>query len=124
MTTPSLDLAVAWGAAYLAHLKLTGGRRIGGGVPRGYYLGIDSDEPTPPESVRAVCVVPRHLAEGDEVTIPAPVFELTLGQPVLFPLFSSTVREDAAGALVLAPRSSCWHCRPCTRCFAAASAPA
>ncbi len=106
LTTPSLDLAVAWGAAYLAHLKLTGGRRIGGGVPRGYYLGVESDEPTPAESVRAVCVVPRHMQEGDEVTIPAPVFELTLGQPVLFPLFSSTVREDAAGAMVLAPRSS------------------
>ena len=31
MTTPSLDLAVALGAAYYAWLKHTGGRRIGGG---------------------------------------------------------------------------------------------
>src|SRR5262249_45592448 len=41
MTTPSLDLAVALGAAYFAWLKHTGGRRIGGGIARSYYLAVD-----------------------------------------------------------------------------------
>src|SRR4029077_3916961 len=32
LTNPSLDLAVAWGAAYYSWLRHTGGRRIGGGI--------------------------------------------------------------------------------------------
>ena len=44
LTNPSLDLAVAWGAAYYAWLRHTGGRRIGGGIARSYYIGV-ADEP-------------------------------------------------------------------------------
>ena len=40
LTNPSLDLAVAWGAAYYAWLRHTGGRRIGGGIARSYYIGV------------------------------------------------------------------------------------
>ncbi|OWK43675.1 hsp70 family protein [Fimbriiglobus ruber] len=105
LTTPSLDLAVAWGAAYLAWLKQSGGRRIGGGIPRSYYLGVSladekrsgapaaTDQPATPAKA-VVCVVPRQLEEGNEVLIPAPEFELEIGRPVLFPLFTSTVRGD------------------------------
>src|SRR5262249_10797979 len=39
LTNPSLDLAVAWGAAYFGWLRHTGGKRIGGGIPRSYYVG-------------------------------------------------------------------------------------
>ena len=42
LTNPSLDLAVAWGAAYFAWLRHTGGRRIGGGIARSYYIGVGS----------------------------------------------------------------------------------
>ena len=42
LTTPSLDLAVAWGAASYGWLKHTGGRRIGGGTARSYYVGVES----------------------------------------------------------------------------------
>ncbi len=94
LTSPSLDLAVAWGAAYAGHLRQTGGRRIGGGIPRSYYLGVATGDNTDPADAPVVCVVPRQLEEGQEVSIPAPVFELALGQPVLFPLFTSTVRGD------------------------------
>ncbi len=106
LTSPSLDLAVAWGAAYAAHLKQSGGRRIGGGIPRSYYLGVEpTTEATAAGHLSVVCVVPRHLQEGEEVTIPAPVFELALGRPVLFPLFTSTVRGDdkPGDLLTLAP---------------------
>jgi DNA-K related protein/Hsp70 protein len=106
MTTPSLDLAVALGAAYFAWLKHTGGRRIGGGMARSYYLGIQAGPEvpapvadTPPgetgsEWLTVLCVVPRRLEEGHEVVLDKPEMELTLGQPVSFPLFTSTVRGD------------------------------
>lgn len=93
LTNPSLDLAVAWGAAHFAWLKHTGGRRIGGGTARSYYLGIASDENATNKS-SVVCVVGQHLEEGVEVVLDRPVFELALGQPVQFPLYTSTVRAD------------------------------
>src|SRR5262249_39268935 len=43
LTNPSLDLAVAWGAAAFAWLRHTGGKRIGGGIARSYYVAIDTD---------------------------------------------------------------------------------
>ncbi len=42
LTNPSLDLAVAWGAAHYAWLRHTGGRRIGGGIARSYYVAVES----------------------------------------------------------------------------------
>ena len=41
-----------------------------------------------------LCVVPRHLEEGEEIAIAEPELELALGEPVSFPLFTSTVRGD------------------------------
>src|SRR5262249_44789744 len=43
LSNPSLDLAVAWGAAQYGWLKHSGGRRIGGGIARSYYVGIEAD---------------------------------------------------------------------------------
>ncbi len=107
LTNPSLDLAVAWGAAYYGWLKQTGGRRIGGGAARSYYIGVDAADaysPSPPagegsrQKTRVVCVVPRGLQEGEEIALKQPELELALGEPVLFPLYSSTVRfHDRAG---------------------------
>jgi hypothetical protein len=92
---PSLDLAVAWGGAYYAWLRHTGGKRIGGGIPRSYYVGIEIGADGKGSGLRSVlCVVPRHLEEGHEVSLPKPELELALGQPVLFPLYTSTVRGD------------------------------
>jgi hypothetical protein len=99
LTSPSLDLAVSWGAAYFAWLKHTGGKRIGGGIPRSYYVGVESNTRDAERSgVSVLCVVPRRLQEGEEVALKEPELELALGQPVLFPLFTSTVRgEDKPG---------------------------
>ncbi len=99
LTNPSLDLAVAWGAAYFAWLKHSGGRRIGGGIARSYYVGIDTKKQDDKASV--LCVVPQHLEEGREIALGEPELELSLGQPVMFPLYSSTVRaSDKAGDLL------------------------
>jgi molecular chaperone DnaK (HSP70) len=96
LTNPSLDLAVAWGAAYYAWLRHTGGRRIGGGIARSYYIGV---EPTrsageAAKDVTVVCVVPQRMEEGQDLILDKPELELSLGQPVMFPLYTSTVRGD------------------------------
>jgi hypothetical protein len=98
LTTPSLDLAVAWGAASYAWLRHTGGRRIGGGIARSYYVGVERQAATGFASV--LCVVPRHMEEDKEIVLSEPELELTLGQPVLFPLYTSTVRDDKPGELL------------------------
>ncbi len=95
LTNPSLDLAVAWGAAYSAWLKHSGGRRIGGGIARSYYLGVsDGAAATAADERTVICVVPRRLQEGEDIAIPKPELELAIGEPVLFPLYTSTVRSD------------------------------
>jgi molecular chaperone DnaK (HSP70) len=93
LTNPSLDLAVAWGAAQFAWLKHTGGRRIGGGIARSYYVGVEGAAAAG-DRRSVLCVVPQHLEEGSEVALPKPELELALGEPVSFPLFTSTVRGD------------------------------
>lgn len=107
LTTPSLDLAVAWGAAYYGWLRHTGGRRIGGGIARSYYIAVGTGDATSGQDAdRAplLCIVPQHLQEGQEIALPKPELELALGQPVAFPLFTSTVRgSDQAGELIRVP---------------------
>jgi hypothetical protein len=110
LTSPSLDLAVAWGAAYFAWLKHSGGKRIGGGIPRSYYVAVETDTPgrgVHAHSIPVLCVIPRRMQEGDEVHMPEPVLELALGEPVLFPLYTSTVRgDDKAGQVLRLPPES------------------
>src|SRR5262249_41755652 len=74
MTTPSLDLAVALGAAYFGWLKPTGGRRIGGGMARSYYLAVQGAAPAAEgkPGVTVLCVVPQHLEEGHEIALEKP----------------------------------------------------
>jgi molecular chaperone DnaK (HSP70) len=103
LTNPSLDLAVALGAAHYAWLRHSGGRRIGGGIARSYYIGVDQAPRVEPSSKKlsVLCVVPRRLEEGQEISLEKPELELALGQPVAFPLYTSTVRgDDKAGDLL------------------------
>jgi hypothetical protein len=102
LANPSLDLAVSWGAAYLAWLRHSGGKRIGGGIPRSYYIAVEGGQREASSPV--LCVVPRQLEEGQEVRLAKPELELALGQPVLFPLFTSTVRgKDKPGDVLTIP---------------------
>src|SRR5205823_3409169 len=81
LTNPSLDLAVAWGAAYFAWLRHSGGRRIGGGIARSYYVAVDSSaapNKAEPEQLTVLCVVPQHLEEGQEIELQKPELELAL----------------------------------------------
>ena len=122
LTNPSLDLAVAWGAAYSAWLRHTGGRRIGGGTARSYYVGVADERAADAGTRSVVCVVPRKLQEGEEVSIPKPELELALGEPVLFPLYTSTVRRaDKPGDVLRVAASQLLELPRCTPSCGAAS---
>ncbi len=97
LSNASLDLAVAHGAAYYGVVRRGGGIRIGGGTARSFYVGFQAEASDKPW----LCVVPRDAQEGDEITIDRHDFDLLMGQPVAFPLASSSVRpRDLPGDLV------------------------
>ena len=112
LTNPSLDLAVAWGAAYFAWLRHTGGKRIGGGIARSYYIAVEGGASADGEAkpLTVVCVVPQHLEEGQDIELDKPELELAIGQPVTFPLYTSTVRADdkAGDVAVFAGEQLCF----------------
>lgn len=96
--------AVARGAAYYGLARTGRGVRIRGGVPRTYYVGIESAMPAVPgvpAPIKAFTVVPFGLEEGSRVELPQRRFALLVGEPATFRFFSSTRRkEDAPGTLL------------------------
>lgn len=102
LATSSLDLAVARGAAHYAWIKHSGGRRIGGGIARSYYVALQ--EPGLQAEVDFLCVLPQQAEEGLEVKLSSPVLSLAIGVPVRFQLFSSTARpSDKPGEVCRIP---------------------
>ena len=104
--TKQADLmhAVAHGAAYYGLARTGKGVRIRGGVPRTYYVGIESSLPAVPglpAPMKALAVVPFGLEEGSKVELPQRKFALVVGEPAEFRFFSSLTRKsDAPGALL------------------------
>jgi hypothetical protein len=96
--------AVARGAAYYGMARRGKGVRIRGGVPRTYYVGIETAMPSVPgfmAPLKALTVVPFGIEEGTELRIPDREFGLVVGEPAEFRFFCSAVRKnDAAGALI------------------------
>jgi len=94
----SLELAVARGAAFYGLARRGLGRRITGGAAHALYVGLDATEGQTP---LALCVIPRGQEEGQTVELGDRVFQLTLGRPVRFPLFSSASdRLERSGDVV------------------------
>jgi molecular chaperone DnaK (HSP70) len=99
-----LDLAVAHGAAYYGMVRRGRGIRIRGGVPRSYYVGIESSAPAVPgvaTPIKALCVVKMGMEEGTEADVPGPEFGLVVGEPTEFRFLSSTVRRDDVPGTIL-----------------------
>ena len=96
--------AVAQGAAYYGLARTGQGVRIRGGVPRTYYVGIESSLPAVPglpAPMKALTVVPFGLEEGSKVELPQKRFALVVGEPAEFRFFSSLSRKkDAPGTLI------------------------
>lgn len=93
------DQAVALGAAYFAASRKGDGVRIKGGTARSYFVGIERAEmavPGMPPRVDAVCVAPRGMEEGSEVTLDMELGAV-VGEPVGFRFFSRNVGEDEVG---------------------------
>ena len=95
LTSTSLDLAVAYGAAYYGLVRRGQGVRIGGGSARAYYIGIGAQAQnrlTTNDTVHALCLVRHGMEEGEEVHLSEPEFEVVTNQPVSFPLYASSTR--------------------------------
>ena len=94
----SLDLAVARGAAYYGLARRGLGRRIGGGAAHALFVGLEkagSEHPV------ALCVISPGQVRGEIVELGDRVFQLTLGCPVRFPLYSTAAdRIEKSGDLV------------------------
>lgn len=86
-----LDLAVAQGAAYYAHVRGGGqGILVRGGLPRAYFIGTGDRQ--------SICLVPRGSEEGSTLELDVPGLNLLANKPVRFKLYSSLTRtEDVAG---------------------------
>jgi len=95
----SLELAVARGAVVHGLVRRGLGRRISGGAAHAFYVGLAGEKGR--ASARAICLIPRGHEEGQPVELTNQPFELTLGRPVQFPLFSTTSdRIDRPGEIV------------------------
>jgi molecular chaperone DnaK (HSP70) len=97
LASNDLDLAVAHGAAYYGLVRRGKGVRIRGGVPRAYYVGIETSAPAVPgvpPPLKALCVVPMGMEEGSECDVPGPEFGLVVGEPTEFRFLGSTTRRD------------------------------
>jgi molecular chaperone DnaK (HSP70) len=96
--------AVARGAAYYGLARTGRGVRIRGGVPRTYYVGIESSMPAVPgmrTPVKALTVAPFGMEEGTAVDLKGREFGLIVGEPAEFRFFQSAVRKnDTPGALL------------------------
>ena len=95
LDNPRLDLAVAQGAAYYGMVRRGEGVRIAATLARSYYIAVAGDTP------RAVCLAPGNATSGQDFEIPDREFQLTLAEPVEFPLYVSSTRlVDPPGAVV------------------------
>ncbi|HPM83522.1 MAG TPA: Hsp70 family protein [Candidatus Anammoximicrobium sp.] len=94
---PDLDNAVSRGAAYYGWAKHRGGVRIRGGTARAYYVGIETAGlaiPGAPRPLRALCVAPLGMEEGDQADVPSQEIGLVVGEPAHFRFFSSPTRKQ------------------------------
>jgi molecular chaperone DnaK (HSP70) len=97
LSQPDPELSVSRGAVRYG-LALAGfGPRIAGGAAQGYYVAVDGAQRG---ARQGLCVVPRGAREGERYVVGNRRFELVVGSPVRFELYSSDTALHAPGALV------------------------
>ena len=97
LTGEDLMHAVSRGAAYYGSARRGRGVRIRGGVPRTYYVAVESAMPSIPgfpAPFKALTVVAFGMEEGTEVRIPGREFGLVVGAPAEFRFFCSATRKN------------------------------
>jgi molecular chaperone DnaK (HSP70) len=101
LTTSSLDLAVALGAAYYGLVRRGRGIRIVSGLAHAVYVGLELRRKKKKGRKRvrraALCLAPQGMQEGEQVELEEHQLNLTLGREVLFPLFAATDRGGRPG---------------------------
>jgi molecular chaperone DnaK (HSP70) len=104
LETADLDLSVALGATYYGLVRQGQGIRIRGGVPRAYYIGVETSAPAVPgvkPPIKALCVVKMGMEEGTQADVPGPQFGLVVGEPAEFRFLGSTTRRDDVPGSIL-----------------------
>jgi molecular chaperone DnaK (HSP70) len=101
LTTTSLDLAVALGAAYYGLVRRGRGVRIVSGLARAVYVGLELRRKKRKGRKRvrraALCLAPQGMQEGEHVELTEHQLNLTVGREVLFPLFVASGRGGRPG---------------------------
>jgi molecular chaperone DnaK (HSP70) len=94
------DFAVSRGAVYYGLARLGRAIRIRGGTSRSYFVGVEEAAPAVPginPPLRAVCIVPFGMEEGEERELPDQEFALVLGEPATFRFFSHATPKLSNG---------------------------
>lgn len=85
------DYAVSKGAAYYGLARQGYAIRIRSGTSRSYFVGVEEAAPAVPGislPLRAVCIVPFGMEEGEERELEDQEFTLVLGEQATFRFFS------------------------------------
>lgn len=95
LSTSSLELAVAKGAAHFGKVKQGLAKRIGGGAARSYYAEVDQEG-----QAKALTLIERGAVDGTSFK-PTNTFHLLPNSPVAFKIYTSHTRlTDHFGDLV------------------------
>lgn len=102
LVDPDYDFAVSRGAVVYGMSRQNKAIRICGGCSRSYFIGVEEAAPAIPgmePPLKAVCVVPFGMEEGEERELTNQEFALVLGEQALFRFFSSG-KEASIGSVV------------------------
>ena len=94
------DYAVSRGAVYYGVARQGQAIRIRGGTSRSYFVGVEEAVPAVPgiqPPLRAICIVPFGLEEGEERRLDQQEFALVLGEPATFRFFSHATPKLSNG---------------------------
>jgi molecular chaperone DnaK (HSP70) len=94
------DYAVSKGAAYYGLARQGNAVRIRGGISHSYFVGVEEAAPAVPgisPPLRAICIVPFGMEEGEERELDSNEFALILGEQATFRFFSHHTQTFADG---------------------------
>jgi hypothetical protein len=94
------DYAVSQGAAYYGFARQGRTIRIRSGTSRSYFIGVEEAAPAVPSiapPMRAVCIVPFGMEEGEEKDLLNQEFALVLGEQATFRFFSHATPKLSNG---------------------------
>ena len=95
------DFAVSKGAAYYGLARHGHAVRIRGGTSRSYFVGVEEAAPAVPgmsPPLRAVCIVPFGMEEGEERDLDNQEFALVVGEQSTFRFFSHATPKLSDGS--------------------------